>query len=285
MCLPFVVKPADGAGSVGVEVVHAAERIERAFRGAVAHRGNVPYGLPVDERVVVQSYVDGVEYSVESVVQAGQIQHICVVEKVTTTGSARVDLGFCVPARIGTAEREVLLQEVARAIAAIGIMDGVTHTEAKVTPRGCVIIEMGARMAGGHIGTLVKTALGVDLWRACVDTATARPVGVHPTRRRYAALRFLTSPHQGRFVRATGLPPVGGEVVASHIRRLPGERVAGPDSSKGRVGHIVVDANDADTANARADELVARVGIEVTAEAERACARKNRTAPARPTSP
>ncbi|MGW1895266.1 ATP-grasp domain-containing protein [Streptomyces sp. NPDC002004] len=264
---PFVVKPADGAGSVGVTVVSVPEQIGEAYLSAGAHRVNVPYGLPVDDRTVVQSYVDGIEYSVESVVQAGRIHHVCLAEKVTTVGSARVDLGFCVPARIDTASRDLMLKEVSRAIRAIGIVDGVTHTEAKIAQGRCVVIEIGARMAGGHIGTLVEAALGVDLWRACVDTSTSRPVSVRPVRERYAALRFITSPHEGRFVGVTGLPVAEGDVLAAHVRRRPGDRVAGPDSSKGRIGHVIVAADDAETANARVDELVRHVQVQVEVEA------------------
>jgi len=268
---PFVVKPADGAGSVGVTVVSCPELIGEAYRSAGDHRVNVPYALPVDERTVVQNYVDGIEYSVESVVQAGRIHHICLVEKVTTAGSARVDLGFCLPARVDPASRDAMLHEVSRAIRAIGIADGVTHTEVKIAQGKCFVIEIGARIAGGHIGALVKAALGVDLWQACVDAAVSHTVNIQPTRERYAALRFITSPHEGRFVRTTGLPPAGGDVLAAHVRRRSGDRVAGPDSSKGRIGHVIVAADDAETANTRVEALLRQVHVVV--EGDRAGSR------------
>lgn len=73
---PCVVKPADGAGSVGVTVVTGHEGLEQAWQ--VARAARVMYGLPRDERVPVQEYVGGSEFSVQSVTQHGVSTHLCI---------------------------------------------------------------------------------------------------------------------------------------------------------------------------------------------------------------
>ncbi|MEU5480094.1 ATP-grasp domain-containing protein [Streptomyces mirabilis] len=73
---PCVVKPADGAGSVGVTVVTGPEGLEQAWQAARAAR--VMYGLPRDERVPVQEYVGGSEFSVQSVTHHGVSTHLCI---------------------------------------------------------------------------------------------------------------------------------------------------------------------------------------------------------------
>jgi biotin carboxylase len=73
---PCVLKPAEGAGSAGVSVVHDVADLTAAWRAAQAPQGM--YGLRLDRRVLAQDYIDGSEYSVESFTQNGETTHVCV---------------------------------------------------------------------------------------------------------------------------------------------------------------------------------------------------------------
>jgi biotin carboxylase len=94
---PCVVKPADGAGSAGVTVVTDPEVLEPAWHAA--RQAKAMYGMPRDERVLIQEHVSGSEYSVESVTQHGVTTHLCITRKHTTSGIHRVELGHTLPAR------------------------------------------------------------------------------------------------------------------------------------------------------------------------------------------
>ena len=53
---------------------------------------------------------------------------------------------------------------VAQAAAELsGITDGPTYTQLRIGPDGPQVIELAARLGGGHDAELVKAALGVDL--------------------------------------------------------------------------------------------------------------------------
>jgi biotin carboxylase len=261
--LPCVVKPAEGAGSLGVSVMTDARGARQAFRHARTALASAPYGIAADRRVLVQHYVEGTEWSVESVTRDGVTHHVCVTEKHTTAGVYRVDTGLGVPARIAPDQKHALLTEVTKAIGAVGIVNGVSHTEAKVADGRCTIIEIGARIAGGRIAALIELALGVNLWRCCVDVAVGTPPDLAPTRCGYAAIRFVTAPHPGRLVALEHLPSPGGEVREVRMLRRPGAEVAGPDSSRGRLAHLVVTGPDAHSTNLRADALVCQVKVVV----------------------
>lgn len=92
----------------------------------------------------------------------------------------------------------------------MGIRNGASHTEVIVGGDGrCSVVEIGARLGAGHIGVLLRHALGIDPWTVLLDTALGRPVHLTPARRAYASVRFLTSRRTGRLAAVIGLPTDG----------------------------------------------------------------------------
>ncbi|MCX5095804.1 ATP-grasp domain-containing protein [Streptomyces sp. NBC_00365] len=174
---PCVVKPADGAGSAGVTVVTGPEGLEPAWHAARAAR--VMYGMPRDERVLLQEHVQGREFSVESITQHDVTTHLCITRKHTTGGIHRVELGHALPARLPAAAERALLEQAGRAITAVGVHNGATHTELVLGPDSrCTVLEIGARLGAGHIGVLMQHALGIDPWRTVWDIALGRPATI-----------------------------------------------------------------------------------------------------------
>jgi biotin carboxylase len=180
---PCVIKPADGAGSSGVTVVTGPERLEPAWHAARTVK--TMYGMPRDERVLVQGLVEGSEFSVESFTRGGSTTHLCITRKHVTGGAHRVEIGHSLPARLPAAAERALYEQAEKAIAAVGIHNGASHTELILTPDGrCTVLEIGARLGAGHIGHLLQHALGIDPWQVLWDLALDR---MAPSRWRAAA--------------------------------------------------------------------------------------------------
>jgi biotin carboxylase len=245
-----------------VRVVFEIDAIPDAFTHASQQAGLVPFGIATDTRIVVQNYIEGAEYSVESATQDGHVFHVCITRKFVTSGDSRINTGQCVPAILPPVIERIVLDEVARAIAAVGIRNGVSHTEVKVTPDGrCKIIEIGARIAGGRITILVKHALGIDLWKCCVEAALGVPVDVERKRDGFAALRYLAVPWPGRLAAIENLPSVNNYVPIVRADRTAGDQLAGPDSTKGRVGYFVVIGETEVAVNRLADEIAGQIRV------------------------
>lgn len=262
LSFPLVVKPAENAGSKGVSIVSAKNELPAAFARVQFQEGT--YDIPLDKRVIVQEYVDGDEYSVESVTQNGRTRHICVTRKITTAGAFRVEIGHSVPARLEDALDERILGEVSKAIRAVGILNSISHTEVKVRPDGsCAVIEVASRIGAGRIGTLVDLALGINLPEATVNVALGVPMSVEPLRSSYATIRLFLCPAGGRLVAVKNMPEVGDDVPIVTLSREIGSIVSGPESNKGRIGHFIVTGTDERAVNRRADELSSRVEITV----------------------
>ncbi|WP_406368748.1 ATP-grasp domain-containing protein [Streptomyces sp. NBC_00647] len=263
--LPCVVKPADGAGSSGVTVVTNPAELEQAWRSA--RSAQVMYGLPRDERVLVQDHIPGREFSVESITQNGQSTHLCITRKHMTSGLHRVELGHSLPARLTPAAERAVLEQTDRAIAAVGVRNGATHTELIVSPGGRPsVLEIGARLGAGHIGILIQHALGIDPWHTLWDIALGRPVTKIPASRGYATVRFLTAPRPGRLISVTGLPELSPTVPAVHVRAAVGARVGPATSNRGRLGHVIITGDRPRTVDDQAEQLLRRITVAVDEE-------------------
>lgn len=257
---PLVVKPATGAGSKGVTVVRSVEQLSAAVDRVRAQRQ--PFSLEPDRRLVVQEYVEGKEFSVESVTQHGETTHVCITRKITTGGSFRAEVGHSVPAQLDDRATARVLAETARAIAAVGIRNTLSHSEVILRPNGeCKVIEIAARIGAGQIGELVRLALGVDLPEASVSVALGIPVLVHRTNEQSACVRMLTSPRCGRLRAVRNMPLSGGDISAATLTKKIGATVAGPEDNGGRLGYLIVTGPDERTANGRADEVLRDIEI------------------------
>ena len=263
IAFPCVIKPADGAGSVGVTVVTDPACAADAWRAA-ARSPRGMYGLPPDPRVLVQDYVEGTEYSVESITQHGTTTHLCATRKAVTPGAHRVEVGHSLPADLPPGTERTVYQEAERAIAAVGIRNGASHTEVIVGEDGrCSVVEIGARLGAGHIGVLLWHALGIDPWTVLLDTALGRPAHLIPARRAYASVRFLISPRTGRLVAVTGLPEEGPGVPAVHLRTAVGQIVGPAQANRGRLGHFIVTGPDPAAVERRAEQILTGITVVV----------------------
>jgi biotin carboxylase len=262
LTFPCVVKPAEGAGSVGVTVVTNGVEATAAFRAVQNRRGM--YAMDLDPAVVIQELIEGAEYSVESITQNGKSTHLCVTRKMVTHGAHRVEIGHGLPHALPPEVELAIYKQVDLAIAAVGIRNGASHTEVMLTPDGqCAVIEIGARLGAGQIGFLIQHALGIDPWMACLDTALGRPAHLSPTRTDYATVRFLTAPHPGQLAAIEGLPDRSPQVPLVRVRRSLGETVNGIGDNTGRLGSFVVVGTDQRRVDRDADHLLAQVRIEV----------------------
>ena len=115
------------------------------------------------------------------------------------------------------------------------------------------MIEVAARLGGGHDAELCELALGVDLNGAAIDAAFGDPVDALPRPRAGGGcVRFLVAP-RGTLDAVDGLEEAG---VAGRARRpdLPRPAMFGPlRRGADRAGAILATGESRDDALAKAD--------------------------------
>jgi biotin carboxylase len=265
---PVVVKPAENSASFGVTVVDRADGMADAVKEASAWTHEFPHGIPFDRSVLVQDYLLGQEFSVEGVSDGGRFFTWGVTMKNTTEGAACAETGHVFPAPISPDLAAGIIELASEGTAALGITDGISHTEIKLDANGEPrLIETGPRPAGDLIPQLVRLATGESPTDVYVRQATGGlPAGFVPRRaRRAAAIRFIMPPRTGVF-NAITFPErlAAGEIVETRVTAEPGTGVVAGSTNVERVGWIMVKARDGESAAAALCEVDSETRLSLT---------------------
>lgn len=184
---PCIIKPTDNAGSHGVAKVYSFQELldNYEYSHSCSRRG----------KVIVEEYLDGPEVSVEVMVVNGEVNILQITDKITTEAPHFVEMGHTQPSRLPDEIQTAIRNVTIAACTAIGIDKGPAHVEMKVTKRGPVMIELGARMGGDNITThLVPLSTGVDMVGATIKVALGENPDIKPTLHCGSAIRYFEVP-------------------------------------------------------------------------------------------
>lgn len=285
---PCVVKPASGMASAGVSVISGPDEAEAALaraRGITREQADTPTLIttPVLARasageaageppvhVVVEQYLAGVQYSVECFSEQGEHQLVTITRKYSDPVSL-VELGHVMPAPLEPAQWEAIGAHVARALDALGVEFGPTHTEIVLTEAGPRIIETHLRFGGDHIWDLVTDATGVDLvknqWRQMIGEKVLP--GIRETLQaedrptRCQAIWFASTQASGVLVEIAGVDGPHPDGVTVKFPVPPGTELHGLQSSYSRLAQARASAETADEAVALARQAIERLEVVV----------------------
>jgi len=141
---PVMVKPSDGSGSKAAKRVDTASELNSACKEAI--------GASLANRALIEDFIEGKEYGVESFVYDGQVHVLGIMGKYMTSPPDYAELGHFIPSDLEIEER---VREVVRnAIKALGLDFGAVNMDILVTEENQIsIIDVGARMGGNLIGS------------------------------------------------------------------------------------------------------------------------------------
>lgn len=162
---PLIVKPCDRSGSLGVMKVNTLEQFLECIENAQS--------LSFKQEAIVEEFIEGREISVEFISYHGKHFPLTITDKVTTGAPHFVELEHHQPAELSEGQYKSVYALTEKALDALGVTDGASHTEYKITEDGDVyIIELGARMGGDFIGSdLVELSTGYDFVKGVIDVA------------------------------------------------------------------------------------------------------------------
>jgi biotin carboxylase len=168
---PLIVKPTDRSGSRSITKVTSVDEVKEA----VLRAQNDSF----ENCAIVEEFIEGKEYSAEGISFKGEHTFLTVTEKRTTGAPNFIETGHIQPATLSDEMKKKIYSELKKALDALEIKNGATHSEFKITPDGRVrVIEIGARMGGDCIGSdLVMLSTGYDFVKMVIDVA----MGVKPS--------------------------------------------------------------------------------------------------------
>ncbi|MEU2622618.1 ATP-grasp domain-containing protein [Streptomyces sp. NPDC007157] len=262
---PFIVKPVDAAASFGVRLVETPDAVEDAWQAITALRGSTEHPFaayfPVG-RFLMEEYLDGPEYSVESLSFDGRHILLAVTEKSTVAGF--VEAGHALPARLPAADEQAVRDCVTAFLDAVELRHGPAHTEVKLTSRGPRVIESHGRPGGDRIMELVEAAYGVDIEAYTVGWAAgALPAIEAPPKARAAAATCFLTAQPGRVTGIEGVEEARAHegVVGLDVTVDVGGTVRPLQASWDRVGQVLVTGPDTAAALALAQQLAGKITV------------------------
>ncbi len=192
--LPVVVKPTELAGSRAVLLLrHRDQLVEwKRLLDSYAYTGPL----------LVEEYLRGPEFSVETLSDHGRHEVIGVTRKVLGQPPLFVEAGHVHPVPGSPAVRAMGSLAV-ELLTAAGYQTGPAHTEIIYTAAGPRIVETQARLGGDRIPRLVELSTGLDIERGIFQALAGRgPRAVPP--RCVARISYFDLP-RGRVTAVSGV--------------------------------------------------------------------------------
>ena len=251
-----IIKPADNSGSRGVCLLETGSDLNKVYDYTLQYsRGG---------EIVVEEFMEGPEVSVETLAENGLVHVLQITDKLTTGAPYFVEMGHNQPSCLDDDIKRKIADVAIAANKAIGIENGPSHTEIKVTKEGPKIVELGARLGGDCITThLVPLSTGIDMVQACIHIALGEKAAIQNSMSRGAAIRYFQAPN-GVIKKISGLEEAARitGVVQVSVVHGPGEVAGEIKSSNDRTGFIIAEADTPQEAVQLCEEAITKIRIE-----------------------
>jgi biotin carboxylase len=258
-----VVKPPDRQGQKGLTLVRARDELADAVALAVAESRSAV--------ALVEELVEGPEVTVNAFSVGGELFPLTVTDRHTAEPPAfGVALAHAWPSDVPHWEEAVGV--VRKAADALGITDGPTYTQVRFGADGPKVMEVAARLGGGHDAELCHLATGHDLNGFALAAALGEEPEIAPDPAADlpggACVRFLVPP-EGVLEAVGGVEEAAqlDGVVEARVYRRPGFEFGRFERGADRAGFVLAKGDSKADALGRADRAAALIRFE-TADVE-----------------
>ena len=239
LVFPVIVKPRDNSGSRGVKLCRDKNELQISMDEALENSKL--------DTVLVEEFIEGPEYSIESLHHDGKSEVIQFTEKKTTEFPYNVELGHIQPANISD-ENKLKIREIVEKIGKVLNFENCpSHTELKINDRGIFVIETSPRLGGDYItSTLTPLSTGVNLEDELLKISLGETIIPQPKAVQYSGVRFFSF-EEGSVIKHVPneeLVKTWPHVVDFSFSLKEGDTVNRITSSLNRYGHLAITAGN-----------------------------------------
>ena len=231
---PVVIKPVDSSASRGVKMVNNLDELEKQFQKSKE--------FSKQGKVIVEEFIPGREFSVETITQKGITNIIAITEKNIESSKKGffVEDSHIIPARICKKEFKVISDEVINAINKLKINNSPTHTEVILNGNGVFIVEIACRLGGDFITSdLVPLSSGVNMLENLLDLALGKDININPEFKKVSSIQFLNNKNYQNCVKF--VEQGNNTIIRSEIKEYHNNEIS---SSFDRMGYLILQTND-----------------------------------------
>lgn len=232
---PLIIKPVDLSASRGVMKIDTKENLFEAVKYSL--------GWSKKKECIIEEFIEGPEYSGESIAYQGRYTLLAITEKETTGAPFFVERAHRQPASLSQGMENKVRETLFKAFKALRIEYGAIHPEFRITDDGRILfMEIATRMGGDHIGTeLTPLSSGYDFIGMVIDICC----GKKPTIKRKhesqtAEVHYIISNEDLKILDEIKYDEAINFVFTSNIKTLPKE----VNNSSDRAGYYIITIND-----------------------------------------
>lgn len=251
---PLIIKPIDAFSSRGVLKVDNFDEIQ-----------NIEFftrSFSSDNSIIVEEFIEGREFSIESITYKENTHIIQYTEKIITDYPYTVEMGHTQPADLTENEKSLIDKIVINAIKALKLDNCATHTELKLTNEGPKIIEIGARLGGDYISSyLTLNSTGVNMDAAVADMAMGNKPELTKTLNQFTGIFYFHLGAGNKVVKLGNWNEVLNfeNVIYANLLVKQDEVIAGLTDSAKRSGFVIVKAESKEKLLIGANEAIKNI--------------------------
>jgi biotin carboxylase len=262
LTFPVICKPRDNSGSRGVKLCRSLQELQECIDEALQYSHL--------DTVLVEEYIEGREFSIESLHYRGKSEVIQFTEKKTTEFPYNVELGHKQPANLTESQRAEIREIISKIASCLNFENCASHTELKVNDRGIFVIETSPRLGGDYItSTLTPFSTGINLEDQLLHIALGEPVDTISGRvNKASAVCFFSFP-VGTVKSISAKieeAPTWPNVQSFDLKLKVGDKVNQITSSLNRYGEFIVAAENRAEIDPLVDNYEKRINSLVTIE-------------------
>lgn len=257
-----ILKPSRNSGSRGISKVVKGVTSKDDFK----RNYEIALKESRDNSVLIEQFIDGPEFSVEIIVWENKVNVLAVTDKKTTEAPHFVELGHNQPSCFPKDTVSIIKDAAVKGVLALGVNKCACHAEIKVMNGKAYLMEIGARMGGDFISTvLTRLSTGIDMVAAAIDcalnikpdlTPKAEPNGI--------CIRYFC-PKPGKLMSISNTEILDNpHIYESEIYCKVGDEIREVTSSLCRSGHVIVMEDTPQKAIELAERIIGEVKFETS---------------------
>lgn len=210
--------------------------------------------------ILAEEYIDGDEYSVETISINGKHEIASITEKITSGFPHFIETGHQTPARLDDITRNKINYFINEFLNVIEQQTGPTHTEIKIGRKGIKIIESQTRIGGDQIWEMTERVSGVDQMSETICSVLNLPLPTRNPIDKATAIRFFI--HENKEIKQINhieKARMSPGVIRVHCKNKIGDKLGQLKSSDSRQGYVLASGKTIEEAIFNAEKAIQEV--------------------------
>jgi len=260
--LPVIIKPLDNSASRGIKRIDSMEEIDEVYEEALKHR-------VFDEAILVEEFLKGVEYSVDTVVWDGKVYPAGISDREFDFSKGyALQTGSITPSLLPENIQKEMYDVMQKAATAVGVDKGAFKGDLIVVDNKVLIIEVTARTSGGFDSQYRKPySFGIDILKATIDIACGKPLDFYDLVPKWVkwSKTFTKFHAPGKIKKINGVEEVLKDPNVKNVffTAKEGDVIKGYKHCADRTNHIIATGNTLEELNATVSKVLNTLDIEV----------------------